>query len=269
MSETFKNVALIEKTLAILECMIDWPYGITLRELSGIVGINKSTVYRILTTLKDHGYVSQNPINSEYKLDYKFLNFNKVFDNVDIRRFALPHMQILADELSLSVNLNILDDCESLCIEKVTPKKPDSGISIQAGLGYRAPLHATANGKALLAGLVDEEVEKIIGITGLKAYTPNTITNPLKLSVELKKIREQGYSVEYAESEAFIVGIAAPIKNTRCIIYASICLSVLENNVTPENMPIFAERVKKCAEAISRDAGCPDYQAFEFREYND
>ncbi len=265
MPEAPKKIAVLEKAIQILEYMIDHPYGISLKNLAKGVNLNKSTVYRILCTYKEYGYIGQNPISGEYRIDYKFMAFNAVFDNTDIRHIAMPHMETLSNQTKLSCHLVIQDKTEGVYINKVESTSIGS-IRVQAQIGSRIPMHCTATGKVLLAGLPETDIDYIISTSGLKAYTIKTITNPLALQDELRQIRQNGYAIEDSEYEDNVKSIAVPIKNSKCITYAAVSIAGPDFGMPKENMPKLIELVRECGQLISRDAGCPDYNALNFRK---
>ena len=78
MAETVKNIAVLEKALHIMEFLLAYPKGVQLNEISIGVGLNKSTVYRILHTLRLHNYVIQDEKDSSYSLGNRFLHVQQV-----------------------------------------------------------------------------------------------------------------------------------------------------------------------------------------------
>ncbi|MDP4110291.1 MAG: IclR family transcriptional regulator [Bacillota bacterium] len=265
MAESPKKIAVLEKTIQILEYMIEYPYGISLKNLAKGVGLNKSAVYRILSTMKDQGYIGQNPISGEYKIDYKFMSFNSVFENTDIRHISMGHMEALSNQTKLSCHLVIQDRTAGVYISEVESASIGS-IRVQAQIGSRIPLHCTSTGKVLLAGLPDSDIDYILSVEGLKAYTKKTVTNPLALHEELRKIRQQGYAVEDCEYEENVKGIAVPIKNSKCITYAAVSITGPDFSMPEESMQKLTDMIRECGKRISRDAGCPDYDVLNFRK---
>ncbi|MDL2293619.1 IclR family transcriptional regulator [Ruminococcaceae bacterium OttesenSCG-928-D13] len=264
-SGEIKTVAVLEKALVILECMCDYPYGITLRKLSSKVNMNKSTVYRILHTLKLHGYISQNPISSEYRIDYKFMQFMSVFDNSDLKTIASPHMKQLAEVTKHTCSLVVLDRHEGIYIDSATPNDNVS-IRIHINVGANIPLHCTAAGKVLLAGLEMQESKKVLEITGLPAYTSNTIVDLKKLYEELQTIQQQNYAYERFEYEENLCTIAAPIKNTRSVTYGAVCIHGTGLSITPYTQSAFSTLAYSSGKLISQAGGCPDYDTIAYRE---
>lgn len=254
MAEPPKKIAVLEKSLQILEYMINYPYGISLSELEAGVHLNKSTIYRILYTLKEHGYIRQNPGNSKYYLGFEFLAFSSVFEDTDISRIAAPHLQRLAEATKDLCHLVIRDNTEGVYISKVEPSD-NGGIRVRSRIGARIPLHCTSVGKVLLANLPDAEVEEILEITGLPARTIHTITNPLALKKELEKVRQQGYAIDDLENEENIRCVAAPVRDHTGKVVASVSSTGTVLSMTEETLPQVIREVCACAELISQELG--------------
>ncbi|WP_130864360.1 IclR family transcriptional regulator [Bacilliculturomica massiliensis] len=254
MSEIPNKIAVIEKAVRILEFMVDYPYGISLSELESGVQLNKSTIYRILFTLKDNGYIIQNPDDAKYRIGPRFLLYQSVFDETDLARAASPELRRLAASTGDICHLVIRDHCEGVYIDKVDPPE-SSGIAVRSRVGARVPLHCTSVGKVLLADLSEGEVDDIIAAAGLPARTPQTITDPLRLKRELDLVRRQGYAVDDLENEENVRCVAAPIRDHVGKVVAAVSSTGTILSVTSQTMPSIICEVRHCGEQISRSLG--------------
>ena len=254
MPEAPKKIAVIEKAVQILEFMVDYPYGISLGELESGVQLNKSTMYRILSTLKDYGYIVQNPDNAKYRIGPRFLIYQSVFEETDLARAASPELRRLAASTGDICHLVVRDRCEGVYIDKVDP--PDSGgIAVRSRVGARVPLHCTSVGKVLLADLSEREVDDIIAETGLPARTPRTITDPLTLKRELDSVRLQGYAVDDLENEENVRCVAAPVRDRSGKVVAAVSSTGTVLSVTDQTIPSVIREVRRCGQQISHSLG--------------
>ena len=80
-------------------------------------------------------------------------------------------------------------------------------------VGARLPVYCTSQGKLFLASVSQAECRRILRQAELKAYTPNTLTQPEQFTAELQRIREQGYAVENGEFKPGLRSVSAPIRN--------------------------------------------------------
>lgn len=131
MAETVKNIAVLEKALHIMEFLLAYPKGVQLNEISIGVGLNKSTVYRILHTLRLHNYVIQDEKDSSYSLGNRFLLYSPFIQSLSINNVALPFMQEFSDRYDFSTSLATLDKDTSLYPYLRLPPDPQVSRSLQ------------------------------------------------------------------------------------------------------------------------------------------
>ncbi|MBA7531714.1 Transcriptional regulator KdgR [subsurface metagenome] len=243
----------VEKALAIIEYLLknEETKGIT--NIAKDLKINTSTVQRIVNTLHGENYLYQDSSSRKYKLGLKFLEISKnILKEIDLRRIASPYLRELRDQTGETVHLMVLDDSVGVYIDALESLQKTRVVSL---IGTRDDLHCSAVGKAILAYLSDSEVERIAKIRGLRKITHKTITNLNLLKEELKKIRNQGYSIDDEEGEVGTRCIGAPIFRHNGQVNASISLAAPSNRLpmkkTQEYVPLMIETAKK----ISKDLG--------------
>ena len=153
-----KLLASVVKTLRVLETFSAERQELSTIELSKLLGMDKSSVSRIVVTLQHHGYLIKNSLNGKYRLGAKFIDLgNQVlnrYDELDIGEIAAPFLRRLSDTVKEVVHLGILDNQDV-----VTLKKMNGGqiVTVDTKVGGRYPAYACALGKVLLAGLSEEK----------------------------------------------------------------------------------------------------------------
>ncbi|PRR73584.1 IclR family transcriptional regulator [Neomoorella humiferrea] len=243
----------LEKALKILEELATVGGGIGLSELSRKLGLNKSTVYRMLTTFKAYGYVDQEPVTGKYTLGFKILELSSsLLERLDVRAVAHPYLKELAESSREVAHMVIRDGGEAVYIDKVEGNRT---IRMYSQIGRRVALHSTAVGKAILAFLPPGELEKIIAGKGLPRFTSRTITTMAALQAELAEVRERGYAVDDGENEEGIRCVGTPIFDYHGQVVAAISISGPVLNVTPERVPVLGRLVRRAGEEISRRLG--------------
>lgn len=248
----------VDRAITILETLAQNKGRCGITELSNATGLHKSTVHRLLSTLMSRGYAEKCKDSDDYKLGMKLLALgNAILERLDIREVAKPYIEELSKKTKEVVHLAILDDGEAVYIDKV--ESPDHSIRMFSQIGRRGPLHCTAVGKMLLAGLEDSEVEKIMSDKGMHKFTKSTIDNINDLKEELAKIRKNGYAFDEIEHEEGIRCVAAPIYDLSGKIVASISLSGPIIHVTHYRMPELTEEILKTAKDISYQLGFTKY----------
>ncbi|BCV22801.1 IclR family transcriptional regulator [Moorella sp. Hama-1] len=243
----------LEKGLKVLEALATAGEGVGLSELSRRLGLNKSTVYRLLTTLKAYGYVEQEAATERYTLGLKVLDLSSsLLDRLDVRAVAHPYLKELAAASQEVAHMVIRDNGEAVYVDKVEGNRT---IRMYSQIGRRVALHSTAVGKAMLAFLPPEEVAKIIAGKGLPRFTPRTITTMAALEAELARVRESGYAIDDSENEEGIRCVGVPIFDHRGRVVAALSISGPTLHVTPERVPELGRLVRQAGREISRHLG--------------
>ncbi|MDR7419687.1 MAG: IclR family transcriptional regulator [Armatimonadota bacterium] len=242
----------LEKALRLLDLFsLEHPVR-TLAELTGDSGLPRATTHRLLSVLRDVGYLHYDPATRGYRLGYKLLERGYlVSEQIELRPVARPHMERLRDETGETVSLQIVDGDEGLYVEKLEPL---AGFRLWTRVGMRRPLYAGCSMKVLLAHLPPEHIERIIR-HGLTALTPMTITDGEKLTRDLAAIRARGYSVTFGESHAGVHGVAAPVRDHTGRVVASLSVLGPAARIPRERIPELITRVTRAAAGISRDLG--------------
>jgi DNA-binding IclR family transcriptional regulator len=189
----------------------------------------------------------------QYRLGTKLIELaGRALEAMSVARVAKPQLEDLVATTGETAHLMVFDANEGLYVEKV--ESPRS-FRMPSQVGRRIPLHCTGVGKALLAYLPPEDVERVIAERGLPALSPNTITTPRALAKELATIRDRGYAVDAEEIELGLRCIAAPVFDHTGSVAASISIAGPSARVTPSREAELALRVMAAAAEISRQLG--------------
>ena len=124
-----------------------------------------------------------------------------------------------------------------------------------SALGRRGFMHSTSVGKAILAFLPDSQVAGIIDAHGLRALTPNTITDRGELQKELNRVRKLGYAIDDIENEESIRCVGAPIFDHTGNPVAAMSLSGPAFRLTRQRIQELVEPLTSAADEISRRLG--------------
>src|SRR3954454_18622559 len=207
-SEVSGAVQSVDRALTIMNILARLgDAGVT--EIAGELGVHKSTAFRLVATLEQHGMVEQNEDRGKYRLGVGVLRLaGATTARLDVVQEARPIVRKLAADSGETVNIALLSDRSVLYLDQVAGQ---SALQAHNWVGQHIPLHATSNGKVLLTGLSSDEVEK--RLPRLPSYTSETVTSKARLRRELAEVREQGYAVAVDELEVGLTAIAAPIRN--------------------------------------------------------
>src|SRR5690625_4502964 len=149
-----------ERMFAILSMFSMDRTSLSISEIEKELGYPKSTIFRILNSLIEGDFIEQDPDTHRYLIGMQFFRLGSIFQSqLDLRNVSLPVMKQLSKESQETIELNIVDETNRFCIEKI-----DSPLAVRnfVQIGDRHPLHLGASGKSLLAFVEQKEQEKII-----------------------------------------------------------------------------------------------------------
>jgi len=198
----------VDKAIAILKQFSLTEPEMGVSELARRLGLTKSTVHRILASLREGGLVEQDPDSHKYRLGSGLveLGYNVIHSN-SLLQTALPYLHYLAEQVGEAAYIAVRDRDAVLTMVQVLSGKATDQIPWHGGL----PLHATASGKVLLTQMPESELAALLG-KALAAWTENTITDPDQLRQEIQRVRDQGYATCLEEQEAGVNAVAVPVR---------------------------------------------------------
>lgn len=199
----------VERALWILEALVGSRDGGTVTDLAARLGINKGVVHRLLASLVALNYVHRDELTQRYHLTSKLLSLSVRHAQVtDVYELLLPILRRLATATGELAELNWEQDGRLVLVAKAeSPRR----VKVVDHLGEELVLHASAGGKAWLAGLPESDALRLLVQHGTPRITENTITDLAELAAELRRVRDQGYAINAQESDEDVVAVAAPV----------------------------------------------------------
>jgi DNA-binding IclR family transcriptional regulator len=243
----------VEKTLDIIEAVLETGDEVGLANLAAMTGLNRTTVHRIISVLVERGYLYQKSKGDKYSLGLKFLQYSNPNKTIaSLKETALPYMQNLCDEISETVNMAILDGFEAVGIAVIAAERI---LRVVPGAVNKYPLHCTAIGKINLAYMSDEKIENFINIMGLPAYTDNTMTDTMQLKKEIKVIRRDGIAFDDEEYSLGIRSAAVPVRDDSGVTLAAVSFVGPTVRISKPKLIQLGSSLKNCASNISLSLG--------------
>jgi IclR family transcriptional regulator, KDG regulon repressor len=242
----------IERALDILEYLSRHSGEHGVRRLAAELDLSPSTVFRLLETLEQAGFVRQNHLTDKYTIGVKAVQLGiAALGSLDITAVAPARLHALVSETGESAFLAVRDDTEIVYLLKEEGKY---SIRTTAILGSRRPLHCTALGKSFLATMSPAEAEALLQRAGMPAYTSRTITDLAALWEDLAHVRVRGYATDHEEVEEGLACVAAPIRDYRGQTVAAVSMAGPASRVLPHE-DRFGRRVAATALEISAALG--------------
>jgi DNA-binding IclR family transcriptional regulator len=235
------------KAMMLLDVFHGGPPSLGVTEIARDAGLPKSTAFRLLNVLTDHGFVARN--GSRYCLGFRMfeLGSHTAYSRPrSIRAVATPVLCDLYAKFRSTVHLGVLDGDEVLYLEKL--HGPDQ-MNTPSHVGSRLPASLTAVGKVLLAFANPDDITKLLE-SELPRRTQYSITDRTVLADGLAAIRRDGYGVDHEESTLGIVCYAAPIRvGQRVVAAVSLCTPASASMSSGQRM---SNAVRHAADEIGR-----------------
>lgn len=245
MSKTFL------KGLDLLEAMANNDKSSGVTELASQLDLGKSNVHRLLQGLVEHGFARKEADTGRYELTMKVWELGvKVRQRLDLRREAMPYMELLADETQETVHLSILDGIDALYIEKIDSPQP---IRAYTSVGGRAPAACVATGKVLLAWARESIIAQ--AAENLQRYTARSIVSSEELHRQLQRIRTIGYAVNTGEWREQVIGVAAPLRDASGSVVGALGLSGPAERLHDQAISDMVPRLLELSNTISARLG--------------
>lgn len=240
------------KGLRLIEALAlsDEPRGVT--DLAAELGLTKSNVHRLLATLIAQGYVRQVPPQSRYALTTRIWELGShVIRRMDLTQIARPAMSRLAEQTGETVHLSVLDGSDVVYLDKI---ESAHHIRAHTSVGARAPAYTVATGKAMLAQMPDDYLDRFEG--QMVRYTDTTRTTLAELREDIRLAREQGYAVvPEGEWREGIAACACAILNRSGELAGAIGMSGPDSRIKRKQLRDIAPQVLEAAHAISAALG--------------
>lgn len=225
--------------------------NMTASELCMALDQNKSTVHRLLYTLEYAGFIEKCPDMRNYRLGIKLVQMCSLrINDIELMTEAKPYLNSLVQDIQQAVHLAILKDNQAMFIDKIDVMNT---IRMYSAIGRSIPLHCSAVGKSLLLDKPDNEILRILEVTGMERFTSDTITSPNALLEQIRASRQNGFTVDNFEHEEHVCCIAAPIYDYRRRIIAAISTAASKNSQIDRLQLI--QCMKKTALKISASLG--------------
>jgi len=251
------NSQTIDRAFSILFTFYENPNidSLTSLEISELVNIPHSTVFRLLSILQSWGLIEKNETTKEYRLGVACLRLGSAYlAKNDLRAKSTPLLKNLRDETGETVHLAIRDGTEVVYLEKFDGLHSIGVMSSR--VGGRSPIYCTAVGKILLAFLPSNEIKAVVNSINLTRFTKNTITEKDKFIEELINIKANGFSRDNEEHEVDVACIAAPIFNHEGNVVSALSISGPAERINDNGESNkLIEKVISCARKTSDNIG--------------
>jgi DNA-binding IclR family transcriptional regulator len=244
-----ESIRAVDRALDILLCFTKQSPQLTMTQIAEQVGMNKSTVHRLLATLEKKRFVQRDPATGLYQLGIRLLQMAYLtLEHNDLRHSAAPFLRQLCEQHRETITLSILDGADMVFLDVVeSPQR----VKLAASTGQRLPAFATAAGKIFLAFSSQETVQKVLD-QGMQAFTQQTIQSQKDYQKNLDSARRAGFAISMQEYEVGISAVAAPILDAHGHPFAAVTVAGPAFRLTQEIMNAIGPSIVTAAQEIAK-----------------
>ena len=247
------SVRALSKAIRIIETLAFMDRDVDLASLSRKIDMPKSTLLRLLNTMKNHNLVRQDPATKRFSLGLGLVALGKAAErNFDLAREIHSYLVELAEKTGETASLMTLEGDHAVYIDQVVS---NSLIRGQPKIGLNIDLHCSSGGKVLLSAFSDSELHTLFEGRKLRKYTEKTITSLDRLVKEIQRVREAGYATDDEEVEAGGRCVAAPLRDGQGKIVAAVSITGPTMRIRQKDFARLAGVVKQEVLEASRSLG--------------
>jgi DNA-binding IclR family transcriptional regulator len=239
----------LDRGLIILEAVAKSTEPMSLSDLTEIIGIDRSSVFRLANTLKRRGFLAYPAGRKDYILGPALWRLSHSYDwGTMLIRVSHEQLKQLASQTNETAHLAIREGKQALFIDHAASSHV---ISVSGQTGEMVPLYSTAHGKALLADLDLKQLQTLFGTAALRLFTKGTIGTVAQLAKVCAQIKAQGYAHDDGEFQEGIRCVAAPIRDEGGLVIGSIGISAPLQRFPEDRYKVCGAQVKAVADEIS------------------
>jgi DNA-binding IclR family transcriptional regulator len=220
--------------------------SLTVGEVGELLGVARSTAYRLLSLLEHRDFVRQDPATKAFHGGPALVRVGlTAVHRSDVRVHLRPLLQRIVDEVDETTHLVVLQQGEAFFLDCVEGTKM---VRSTSRVGDSLPAYVGAGGKVLLSQLPEDKVDGEILVTGVKAVTPRANTSIEAVRRDLATVRERGWSLNDGESEAGLraVSVFVPGAPEYGSVDAAVSVSGPAERLPDDQLEDIIEVMKRC-----------------------
>ncbi|MDY6913048.1 MAG: IclR family transcriptional regulator [Planctomycetota bacterium] len=248
-----QRIQSLDRGLRILEYIAGREKPVRLGELAALLKVEKSSAHRLAGTLADRGYIRRDAESLGYVLhDKVFALAGKSASQRHLHGLARKYLRKLARQTGEMAHLAVRGGDRAVLVDHEFGSNP---VGVTTQWGASEPLHCTAIGKALLAGMDKAELKEILTASPLKRYTATTVTTINKLAEQCRQVGQRRLAFDYAEFRENMNCVASPVYGFRGCVVAAIGISGPVEQLNKTATRKAGNFVRDCAMKLSVELG--------------
>ncbi len=252
-SRNTTQIKSVVRTLTLIEALSAHPGGVAITALAAELSLPKSSVFRMLHTLLEFGYVRQDPTTERYALGPSFLHLAaSVEHGSDVRSLAHPLLVELSKLTTETVHLAVPIGTHMAYIDKIDSPR---AVVMASRIGEQLPLHCSALGKAYLAAMPLDERRATVDSLPLERRTERTLADRDALLDDLETCARRGFAIDNVENEDGVRCVGAAIRDERRRPIAALSVSAPASRLSLSAARKMGPHCAETAARVSRELG--------------
>ena len=243
----------LERGLRIIELLLEHPKGLQQSEIAAFLHCAKTSVYRIVMTLVEYGYLDRDEETKSIRLSRKLVAMgSRTLADQDLMTVSVDVLKELRDVVRETVLIGALVETEFVVLGQVLGSHP---FKFSLDVGARLPLHTAAPAKAVMAWLPETERERLMARISWVRFNARTLTSVQAFRQELVEVAAQGYALDRGEQLAGIHCVAAPVFNRHGYPIAAVWTTGPIERLAEADLPGAGRLLREHASKISGRLG--------------
>lgn len=246
------GVQSLERGLAVIKVFDAEHSRMTLSDVARRTELSRATVRRFLHTLVALDYMQTD--GRHFWLRPRILDLGYAYlSSLTLPDLATPHLKELSEAVHESSSVSVLDGTDVVYVARIPARRI---MTVGITVGTRFPAYVTSMGRALLAGLDDDEVDRLLAATTFEQLTPRTVPDAAALRERIAEVRREGYALVDQELEMGLRSLAVGIADTSGRVVAAVNVSVAASALAPDDMrTTLLPALLRTRDAIQDDLG--------------
>jgi len=252
-SNPTRPIQSLDRGLALLETVANARQPVSLAELTGVLGIDRSSVFRLANTLKLRGFLAQSPDTKSYMLGSAVWRLADLFPwGQVLKQLAREQVTSLVSQTGESAHVVIRVGRQAVFVDCELTTQP---VGVPTCTGACESLHVTSVGKALIVDFDRKRLVELLGDGPLPTPTNRAIGSIDALARECQRTRERGYAIDDRENHEDVRCFAAPVRDSSGEVVAAIGISGPAERLPKSRWQSVARAIKHAAEEVGEKLG--------------
>ncbi|MEU9450934.1 IclR family transcriptional regulator [Streptomyces sp. NPDC048277] len=236
-----------DKALNLLEAASAPGYPHRLGEIAAAAGVPKASAHRIMNNLVANGFLASDGSGGYGPGPRVRALAARITQGCEEDQVMRAELEVLGRRIGHTVHMGVrTGDAVTLLVKVAGP----NAVQDSSRVGMQLPLHTTAIGKCVLAGLAEEELTALVSRLGLPPRTDNSLTGLAELRAELAGVRERGFALDDEENEPGVRCLAVPVRDAKGAVIGAVNVSTIAFLETREALVGWTDAVRTTAEAL-------------------